>query len=538
MFWSRKNRDAKTGKPDKYPLRNEREQTEHSPHRLSEPEAAYEPGREGFYQSLLENLSEVAFEMEADGRIIYLSPAVTKMLGFQPDALLGSHLEHWIHPEDKGVFHLMMRDLQREPYAKFEYRIQNKEGGFQWVRSSLTPVYEKASIIRARGCLVDIQERKSAEEEIRLSEAKFRALFDYSPDAYLLQVEDIFVEVNPAAAGLFGTDRSFLIGKTPVDISPEFQPDGSRSSEKAEQIIQKATREKSIRFEWEHLRKDGTPLFVSVSLSCLEAGDKHLYFASWRDISESREIQRKLETSEERFRALANLSGFLVWEVDLEGRFTYNNEAVKSVLGYAPEELIGKKYFYDLQPEAMREEYKAKGLELLQSGKEIREHINPAFNRDGSIRWLNTSGMPVKDEKGQLTGYRGADKDITEELEMRKALERQNKKLNAIINAIPDLLFVIDRDGIIRDYHIQEKGVTYVPEEEIIGTDLRSIFDEKTAGEQFALIQRCLERESRFDYTYSMLISGETNWFEARFLPWEEDRVMAFVRKLGGPGRV
>ena len=493
-----------------------------------------ESGTAGFYQSLLENLSEVAFEIEADGRIRYISPSLTKLLGFLPDTLSGTPLGDWIHPEDKGVFHLMMRDLQREPYGKFEFRMKKLEGDYHWVRSSLTPVIENAEIIRARGCLVDIQDRKLAEEEIRMSEEKFRTLFTHSPDAYLILVEDTFVEVNQAAMRLYGKGGGALVGKTPAMISPEYQPNGRKSSEYSIALLAQACHEQAITFEWLYLREDGSTFLGSVSLSCLAAKEKKIYFASWRDISDSKKMQLLLEESEERFRVLADHSGIIVWEVDMEGRYTFVSDGIRTVLGYPPEEVIGKSFFYDYHPENLREEYKTMGLKLLQSGESIKGHINPAQTRDGKIRWLNTFGLPLRGEEGTLKGYRGAGADVTEELELQKALEKQNKKLNAIINAIPDLLFVIDRDGIIRDYHIQEKGVTYVPEKEIIGTNLRSLFDEKTAGEQLALIQRCLEQEERFDYTYPMLNSGVTTWFEARFLPWEEDRVMAFVRKLGG----
>lgn len=552
MFWAGKNKRFKKEQQDKhlskdaagradhnqkqsYPHKGD-EESWHSRDMLSEPHPNYGSGSKEYFQTLLESLREVAFEMEADGRITYISPSLTKLLGFLPETLSGSHLADWIHPEDKGVFHLMMRDLQREPYGKFEFRMKKREGDYHWVRSALTPVIENKEIIRARGCLVDIQERKLAEEAIRMSEEKFRTLFTHSPDAYVILVDDTFVEVNQAAIRLYGKGGGALVGKTPAMISPEYQPNGRKSSEYSRELLARACLEQAITFEWLYVREDGSTFLGSVSLSCLAAKEKKIYFASWRDISDSKRMQLMLEESEERFRVLADHSGIIVWEVDMEGRCTYVSDGIRTVLGYPPEEVVGKSFFFDLLPEEIREEYKAIRLQLLQSGESIRGHINPTVTIDGKVRWLNTSALPLRGEDGAISGYRGTGADVTEVLELQKSLEKQNKKLNAIINAIPDLLFVIDREGIIRDYHIQEKGVTYVPEEEIVGTALSSLFDEKTAREQMTLIHDCLEQEERFDYTYSMLISGEITWFEARFLPWEEDRVMAFVRKLGGGG--
>jgi PAS domain S-box-containing protein len=127
-----------------------------------------------------------------------------------------------------------------------------------------------------------------------------------------------------------------------------------------------------------------------------------------------------LEESEQRFRALAETTSDWVWEVDQNGVYTYANPKLKDLLGYEPAEIIGKTPF-DLMPADEAERVGAAFREIVKSGEPFAQLENTNLHKDGRRVVLETSGVPILDAGGNLLGYRGIDRDITE----RKHAERK-----------------------------------------------------------------------------------------------------------------
>jgi PAS domain S-box-containing protein len=134
-----------------------------------------------------------------------------------------------------------------------------------------------------------------------------------------------------------------------------------------------------------------------------------------------------LKASEERFRQVAETAGEFIWEIDAEGLYTYASPSVERTLGYTPEELVGKKHFYDLFVPSGREELKAAAFRVFAERQTFRDFPNANVSKSGKTVHLETSGGPVLDPAGNLAGYRGADTDITErkQWELEIALQRE-----------------------------------------------------------------------------------------------------------------
>lgn len=127
------------------------------------------------------------------------------------------------------------------------------------------------------------------------SEEKFRRTFQHSAQATAVIQDGIFTDANTAALTLLGYDAApGFIGLRPDQISPEHQPDGARSTEKAALKIAEALENGSAKFDWEHLRADGSPVLVEVLLTAVADGDRIDVFTLWNDITVKRQAEAAL----------------------------------------------------------------------------------------------------------------------------------------------------------------------------------------------------------------------------------------------------
>jgi PAS domain S-box-containing protein len=129
------------------------------------------------------------------------------------------------------------------------------------------------------------------------SEERHRILFMNSPDAYLIIRDGIIVDCNRAAEVMLRGDRAQFVGQPPERISPEFQPDGVKSSEAAKEKIKTALSIGNNTFEWVHRRFDGSVFFVEVSIASMKLDGEKVLFTSWRDISDRKNAEQEKETA-------------------------------------------------------------------------------------------------------------------------------------------------------------------------------------------------------------------------------------------------
>ena len=127
-------------------------------------------------------------------------------------------------------------------------------------------------------------------------------------------------------------------------------------------------------------------------------------------------VEENLSTSREHFRDLVESSSDWIWEIDAAGRYIYTSPRVANILGYTPDELIGKTPF-DLMSTAEAERTSAEFDEIAKRRASFQDLVNVNLHKDGHEVVLETNGTPVFDNKRNLIGYRGVDRDITKRLE-------------------------------------------------------------------------------------------------------------------------
>jgi diguanylate cyclase (GGDEF)-like protein/PAS domain S-box-containing protein len=202
-----------------------------------------------------------------------------------------------------------------------------------------------AAVQRVIGEQNEILARRESEEKLREAESKFRILFESANDGIFLQDETGFVDCNQKAASMYGLTKNDILGHSPIEFSPERQPDGRLSSEVAAEKIQAALGGESQYFEWLYLRRDNTTIDVDISLSRIEFGGAVYLQAIVRDITGRKRVADALRASESRFRLLIENAPMCIHEIAMDGRISSMNRAGLNMLGVGAEcEIQGYSY--------------------------------------------------------------------------------------------------------------------------------------------------------------------------------------------------
>src|SRR5664280_1235954 len=181
---------------------------------------------ENKYRYLVENINDVIFTLNKEGRFTYMSPVAEQVLGYSPVALIGHPFSELIYPEDLPLVITAFNNVQSDILKYNEYRILNKFGKIQWIRSSSRPNYINGNVNGIIGIAVDITEQKLAAIAVTESEDHYRSLFDNMGGGVAVYKatddgEDFFfIDLNKGGEKLSQLDRSQVIGRSVREILP------------------------------------------------------------------------------------------------------------------------------------------------------------------------------------------------------------------------------------------------------------------------------------------------------------------------------
>jgi PAS domain S-box-containing protein len=146
-------------------------------------------------------------------------------------------------------------------------------------------------------------------------------------------------------------------------------------------------------------------------------------------------IKTQLQESEARFRDIADNALEWIWQVDTSGKYTYSSPVVKKILGYEPEEVLGKYYFDFFHPDEKKRLMKAATM-AFEHKKSFRKFINRNVCKDGkALVVLSTRGVPLFDAEGNFIGYRGADMNTTDQYIAEKKLQESEEHFRSLMES-------------------------------------------------------------------------------------------------------
>jgi PAS domain S-box-containing protein len=404
------------------------------------------------YRRLFEDAVLGVFQTTADGRVLSANPAYVRMFGFDSLEELHAHVtdianDLYCDPRQREeVLQLM---TESPGLATFEIPFRRKDRSTFIGNLHIRMVRDaEGKLVVLEGFVEDITEKKKIAERIARSEHKFRAIFESARDAiFLISGNALYVDCNPVAAEIFGCSREDLLEMKPHTFSPEMQPDGKSSTEKAEEVMAAALKGEPQRFEWLHERPDGTRFDAVVAMNRFQFEGEQMLLAIVRDVSDRKRMERELRSSEARFRELSDMLPEVIFESDLSGKLTYANKDAFAKYGYAEHELAEGIFIHQLVVPGDRPRLAAAMADKV-SGRKTDPYGGEytTLRKDGTTLPVIVYSKPIVQD-GLPIGLRGIVVDITEQKAFETQIKAQAAQLRAIMDHLPFDFWAIGADG-------------------------------------------------------------------------------------------
>ena len=378
------------------------------------------------FQLISENAQDIITISTPEGIVEYISPSVHKLLGYEPDEMIGTMASENFHPEDvmKLAGSNILRDSDEDT---FEIRVKHKTGCYIWFETTVKAIRdETGKMVKLISIGRDLSGRKQAEKEMSKTKEQLESFIKNNADSiWVVDLEDNVLDVNPSFERMFGWSAGEVAGKR-LPIIPEHLKD---SMDQIHQRIKSG--ETVVGLETIGQRKDGQLLDVEATLSPLRGRNEKIIGMTgicrnitWRKCAEE---ELKMKTSQ--------LEAFIENHVDAiiifnnEGVVQRVNKTFEEVFGWSKQEMMG----LDIQshpfyPEEYLDEYDQR-CESIKKGQPVIGAETIRKNKNGDILNVTVTGFPIFDGRGNMSGWSVTLRDISE-LKKAQQLFQKSEKLS------------------------------------------------------------------------------------------------------------
>jgi PAS domain S-box-containing protein len=346
------------------------------------------------------------------------------------------------------------------------------------------------------------------------------AIVEILNDAVIvLDAEQRVAEINPAARQLIGRDAQ-VIGE-PIARAfapfPELLAHCRDALEANVEIV---------------LRQNQTPRVYELRLSPLRDQQNKLIgrLVMLRDITARKQVEAELRESQTRFRQIIESANDIIYRTDPAGRFTFYNPIVTKLLGYSESELLGHHYLELIdsdQRKAAAQFYRRQ----LASKTPSTYFEFLARTKTGEPVWIGQNVQAIF-QGDQVAGFQAVARDITARKVAEAALRESESKNRALLDALPDLIFTFNKDGIYLDYHASDPRLLLIPPEEFLGKPIQQVMPRPLRS----IVQNCLDRAVQTGapqmIEFPLQVGTATHHYEVRMIAYGDDKVVALTRDI------
>ncbi len=380
-----------------------------------------------------------------DSSIVFANKALAKITGFTVKELLSLKPERMkvlVHPEDqRRVWGLLTDRLAGKALPPhYECRAFRKDGSVMWMEifASQITFNGKPAI---QGAIIDITERKQAEETHRENEERFRTIVETAPGMLMISdAQGNNIYVSPNCEKLTGYTQKELQGKLRWWVHKDDTP---KARKIFEQTFQKGKGGKD--FEYKAVKKNGDIWHASSTWKPLKDKKSHLQGVVMQtiDVTERKKTEEALRESEEKYRAIFESINDVYFRTNRHGIVTLISPSVQTQAGWAPEDIIGKPVtdFY------LNADDHEKTMEKLNQSGVVNDYELRLLAKDGSAIETSASANLMFDKNGQPEGLEGVLRNITERKRAEEELQAREAYLDQLFESAQEAIVMADKKG-------------------------------------------------------------------------------------------
>ncbi len=285
------------------------------------------------------------------------------------------------------------------------------------------------------------------------SEAQYRLLADHMKDyVWIMDLDMNWTYISPSIEKYFGYTLEQL-KQTPLDkiLTAASFENAIEIFSREMSMIEKGPPPSSYKviMEFECFSRDGRPSFIENTLSfILDAdGNPVAILGEGRDVTENKKIMEALRQSEEKYRSILENIQEGYSEVDLNGNYTFFNDAMCEILGYSQEDMTGMNHRY-MDKETSKKAFRVFNG-IFKTGKPLKDIDWQIIRQDGSRRHIDITASLMKDASGRPMGFRGVVRDITDRKQIEAKLLEEQQRFKALADQSSDIIVVVNRKGTI-----------------------------------------------------------------------------------------
>ncbi len=498
------------------------------------PHGLKEDAQPSLLGSILNNIDGMVWSIDLGTMAtLYVNAAVESFCGYSEEAFLATPdlWQNLIHLTDRPKLEQCLGQLGWQDRFDLEYRITCLDGEMRWVRDRAKVIYgPDGAPVRLDRVVTDITKHKRMEEDLRLSESRLRAIFQQAAIGInQAALNGYFLQANQAYCNMLGYSEAELLQLRYQDLA---HPDEAIATEAALARLY-AEEASSITLEKRYFHKDGSVRWTNLVLSILRDADGKAIsdIAIVQDITDRKRIEQALE--EERSLFIGGPTVVIRWGATADWPVEYVSPNVQAQLGYEPQTLVqGQMAFASLihpdDIERIRAEVNmATAAQDLCHAQQYRlRHAN------GEYRWIDDFTRVIYGPDGTVIQFLGYIQDITERKQIELALQRSEATKQAMLEAIPDLLIRINRQGLYYDFI---SGGELASSSHAGGENCRSIYamlPPELADQQLHYTCQALETGERQIYEHQIEVGGKQHYEETRFVPLNQDEALMMVRDV------
>jgi diguanylate cyclase (GGDEF)-like protein/PAS domain S-box-containing protein/putative nucleotidyltransferase with HDIG domain len=379
------------------------------------------------YRGIFDESIATVYVFDAKKNFINANQAGLDLLGYSREELLHMSIPD-VDADPIVVLPAHQELLSGERLINYEHKLRRKNGTIVSVLNNSRPLTDAhGNVVGMLSTLIDITERKRAEEALRESEEKLRVLFEnVGVGITVTDVTGKILDVNDESLKLYGfSSKEEVSGINGLELISKKDRDWA-----VQALANTVATGTGLSTEITLLRKDGSEYSGEIKTTVLHdsSGNPVRIVVVQHDITERKKAEEALRESEEKFRSLVENASEIIFSLDIEGRITYISPSIEASIGYKPAEIIGK-YFKELVvPEDLK--YIASRFRSTLGGK----HGHAEFRvraKSGDVRIIQTSSSMIK-QNGKVIGLTGVGADITERNKAEEEIRRHVKRIEAL----------------------------------------------------------------------------------------------------------